>query len=373
MATAPETRHEALYLPILIGGALLCVLAFGLVNFAVDPLQILRRASYEPIYSENQRHQNAGLIRTHDYAAIVVGTSHVENFSPRLIEELTGLPTIKLAIEGSKASEQAAMVRAAIEKGRVERVIWGLDYLAFRDSPASPWGDGALPRHLYELSADTIGGYLLSLDTLLLSRDALLGRGHGDLETLNRWGETSSFGPRQVEAAWRRIQRKLARDHARAGTEFPSTIDLTRRKVDFFVGQLARSNPDVRFDLFFSPYSVVAYLVDHIVSEREFSERLAFKRSVVELVGREPNVRVYDFQTDRRVTHDLSRYKDVHHFDVRVSDGLVRSVIGGAMPADPARYERTLEIHAQQVERFMAQACREPQLRAYCLDAPATR
>jgi hypothetical protein len=341
----------------------------ALVDFAVDPLQIIRRATaYDPVYSENQRHQNAGLIRTHDYEAIIVGTSHTENFSPRYVEQILGQPAVKLSIEGSRAAEQAAIVQAAIETGHVRRVIWGLDHLAFRDSPRSPWGENGLPRYLYHPSVETVGRYLLSLDTLLLSWDALLGHGHHDLETLNRWAETSSFGSDRVEVSWRRIRRNVARERARPDVDLSPTAARTRQKVEFFLRPLVRANPDVEFDLFFAPYSVVAYLVDHLVSNREFDERLAFKRSVVETVGGEENVRIFDFQIERRVTHDLSRYKDVHHFDARVSNGIVRAIGAGVREVDPATYESWLEEHAAQVEQFRAKACRTPDLRVYCID-----
>lgn len=362
--------EERLYLPILLGGMGLCVLLFAGVNFAVDPLQILRRASYPALYIENQRHQNAGLIRTHDYAAIVVGTSHVENFSPRALERLTGQATVKLAIEGSNAAEQAQMVRAAIATGRVERVIWGLDHLAFRDSTRAPWGERRLPRHLYEPSPTTLSRYLLSLDTLALSRDALLGGGHRELETLNRWGESSQFGSERVDTSWRRIRRNVARERAKPGNDFSPTAERTRKKVDYFVGELVRAHPEVEFDLFFAPYSIVAYAVDHLVSAHEFAERLDFKRNVVDLLGRAPNVRIYDFQVDRRITHDLRRYKDVHHFDVGVSDGIVRVIAQGQGFVEPDDYERVLALHERQVDDFLNTACRTPALIVYCVADP---
>lgn len=365
------TSAERAYLPILLGGAALCVALVGLVNFAVDPLQIYRRAAYPAIYSENQRHQNAGLVRTHDYSIVIVGTSHTENVSPRWVERLLGGRAIKLAVEGSRAAEQAALVEAAIATGRVERVIWGLDHLAFRDSPWSPWGDDALPRHLYQPSLATVGRYLLSLDTLRLSGDALLGRGHHDLETLNRWAETSRFGPERVEASWRRIRRNVIREKARPGADFSPTAPRTRRKVDAFLGRLVRAHPEVEFDLFFAPYSVVAYVVDRLVSDHELEERLAFKRSVVSLVGSAPNVRIYDFQTERAITHDLTRYKDVHHFDARVSDGIVRAIQTGVGRVDPATYEARLAEQAAQVDAFIEAACAGARPRVYCIDAGA--
>ncbi len=371
MTTTPTHPREGLYLPIVVGGAILFVALVGAVNFAVDPLQILRRAAYSPIYTENQRHQNAGLIRTHDYDTIIVGTSHTENLSPRLVEAELGGRAIKLAVEGSRAVEQAALVQAAIDTGQVKRVIWGLDHLAFRDSPLSPWGDDALPRHLYQPGFETIGGYLLSLDTLRLSRDALLGRGHRDLETLNRWAETSQFGPVQVEASWQRIRRWVAREKALPGNDFGRTAPVTRRKVERFIGPLVRENPSVQFDLFFAPYSIVAYVADHLVSDHEFEERLAFKRGVVDAFGVAPNVAIHDFQTERVITHDLSRYKDLHHFDAGISNGIVRAIAAEIGRVDPSTYERRLDAHSDQVDQFIDRSCLDPALRAYCIRGPA--
>lgn len=367
MSAAARDGGERAYLPTLIGGALFCALLVGLVNYAVDPLQIHRRARYPAVFSENQRHQNAGLIRSYPYTTIVVGNSHAENFSPAFIERLTGEPTIKLAIEGSLAIEQHATIERALATGQVQRVIWGLDHLAFRDSPGSPWGERRLPRYLYEQSLETVGRYLLSLDTLALSRDALLGRGHRDLETLNRWGESAEYGPSRVASSWQRIRRNVAREKARPGNDFSPTAERTRRKVERFLASLVRAHPDVRFDLYFSPYSIVAYSVDRLVSEHEFDERLAFKRSVVEAVDGLPNARVFDFQTVRRLTHDLGRYKDVHHFDPAVNDWIIRAMERDEHRVTSANVEEDLRLHAEQVRAFQQRACSGDGPRLYCV------
>lgn len=366
---AGATREaDELYVPTLIGGALLCALLVALANFGVDPLQVHRRARYEPVFSENQRHQNAGLIRNYPYSTIVVGNSHAENFSPRLLEQVTREPALKLAVEGSLAAEQAALVEHALATGHVRRVIWAVDHLAFRDSPSSAWGERGLPRHLYEPSLETVGRYLLSLDTLALSWDVLLGRGHRDLETLNRWGENSQYGPDRVAHSWQRIRRNVAREKARAGNDFSPTARRTRQKVTYFLEPLVAAHPDVQFDIVFSPFSVVAYAVDHLVSNHEFRERLAFKRSVVDVVGGAANVRVFDFQTARRITHDLARYKDVHHFDPDVNDWMIRSMEQGEYRLTPETVQAAIGQHAEQVRAFMQAACGGPgPTRLYCV------
>ena len=284
-----------------------------------------------------------------------------------------GAKTVKLAVEGSQAAEQQAIVAAALQTGRVRRVVWVVDHLAFRDSRLSPWAKpGAavtrgLPRHLYEPSLATVGRYLLSLDTLALSADALLGRGHHDLETLNRWGESARYGPGQVATSFDRMRRVVAREKARPGNDFSPTAKRTRAKVRHFLAPLVEAHPDVRFDFVFAPYSVAAYAVDHLVSGHEFEERLAFKRSVVEIVGGAANVRVFDFQTEAALTHDFARYKDTHHFEPGVNDWMVRAMQAGTHRIDGSSVDAALARHRAQVRAFIEAACKGERPRRYCV------
>ena len=66
------SRHLVLFL----GAAVAIMLMAVALNFVVDPLQLFRPARfYHPMYSNDSRMQNAGLIRSQDFDTVFMGTS----------------------------------------------------------------------------------------------------------------------------------------------------------------------------------------------------------------------------------------------------------------------------------------------------------
>src|SRR3954469_14307392 len=114
--------------------AILIVLAAAL-NFAVDPLQMLRPARfYQPMYSNDSRMQNAGLIRSEDFDTVFMGTSLAIHFRQSDIDRILGVRSLKLAMTGSNSREQSFVLAAALARGP-GRVIWQMDDWIFRDAP----------------------------------------------------------------------------------------------------------------------------------------------------------------------------------------------------------------------------------------------
>jgi hypothetical protein len=346
------------YLRVLVLAAIGLTLLIGLFNWRVDPLQLYRRAGYAPVFIENQRYQNPGLAKHYDYETVVIGTSHAENFLPGDIARALGERGLKLAIAGSTAHEQHLILRKAIETGRVRHVIWLLDHIAFK-KPATAVGSRRedFPAHLYVEGPRAVGLYLLSLDSLRLSVDALLGLGHGELETLNTWYRDFRFSEQSTLADWRRrgaILDRINRDPRYVRTP---TGPRSRASVRANLLSLAQAHPEIRFDLVFPPFSVLAYLADHRTSELAFGERLAYKRFVVESTAALPNVRVFDFQVVREITHDLDHYKDLDHFGIEVNRYILQSLAEERHRVDAARYDAVLQEHAAQVEHYRRSVC----------------
>src|SRR6266436_3589498 len=93
------------------------------LNFVVDPLQLFRPARfYQPMYSNDSRMQDAGLIRSQSFDTVFMGTS--------------------LAIH-------------------VRRVIWQMDDWIFRDAPDVD-SESYFPANLYRRNARGIAEYLFS-------------------------------------------------------------------------------------------------------------------------------------------------------------------------------------------------------------------
>ncbi len=328
-------------------------------NWLVDPLQFFRRAAYPPVYSENQRYQNPGLARNYDYETVIIGTSHAENFLPSHALRLLGENSLKLAISGSSAHEQALILGLALKTGRVEHVVWAMDHIAFKKPPRA-LGNAAsdFPLHLYRLGLDTFGLYLLSLDSLALSLEALLGRGHRDLESLNTWHDQWEFSRARVMADWQRRASILDRIKLDSTLSYTSTAERSSRSVRFNLVRLARAHPGVRFDVFFPPYSILAYLADDRAWERAFEERQAYKAFVVEVTADLPNVRVFDFQAIARINHDLDNYKDLEHFSLEISDYILDSLAKGRHRVTRESHPEVLARQADQLDRYIREVCR---------------
>jgi hypothetical protein len=346
------------YLRWYLAAAALLTLTLAVFNWAVDPLQIYRRAAYEPVFSENQRYQNPGLALHYDYEIAILGTSHAENFSPRQVERVLGAPAVKLAISGATAREQYLILDLAIGTGKLRRVLWGLDRLSFR-KPAGAVSsrEGDFPMHLYRRGLRTHPIYLLSLDTLGLSMKVLRGAGHRDLETLNAWHTLHRFGEDRVLADWRRRGEIVDRIHRDPTQRYASRSSQMQQSLRANVLSLVEAHPEIRFDFFFPPYSILSFLSDLRTWEGAVAERRAYKAFVVSSLAAYPNAHVYDFQGIERITHDLGNYKDLEHYRPEINDYIVESIAADRHRIDPDSLSEQLAQQAAQLERYRAEVC----------------
>src|SRR5260370_8504356 len=141
------TKSAKSLLQFLCASALIMVSAIAL-NFVVDPLQLFRPARfYHPMYSNDSRMQNAGLIRSQQFDTVFMGTSLAIHFKQSDIDRLFGVRSLKLAMTGSTSHEQSFVLAAALER-HPKRLIWQVDDWIFRD-PREPALSIHLPTHLY--------------------------------------------------------------------------------------------------------------------------------------------------------------------------------------------------------------------------------
>src|SRR6201996_1725518 len=141
--------------------SLLIMLAAMVLNFAADPLQIFRPSRlFTPMYSQDSRLQDAGLIQSQPFDTLFMGTSLAIHFRQSDIDRVLGVKSLKLALNGSSSREQAFVLDAALSR-RPARVIWEVDDWIFHDTPDID-ANTHLPADLYRGNAMGIAGYLLS-------------------------------------------------------------------------------------------------------------------------------------------------------------------------------------------------------------------
>ncbi len=308
----------------------------AVLNFVIDPLQRYRIATlYKPIFWVGmQRYQVASLARLYAQEVVVIGTSTTENFLPSYIEKSWGKRASKLSISASTAHEQFLALRLALQTGRVTDVLWGADFEAF-EGPPTRTNDTQAPFPLYMYRTGIISNfeYLLSLGTtrlslMIMQHNAL----SSDLDHYHTWYDRFEFSKKAVLAGWRgncglfeQKYRLHADEASRAAT------DSMVASIDANVLSLAREYPNVRFHLFFPPYSLLYYVPANAGPLRMV---LTFRQILADVIRGYRNIRLYDFQIVEPIVANLDNYKDPFHFGLPTSKYIIDAIENGQNRTD---------------------------------------
>jgi hypothetical protein len=271
----------------------------------------------------------------------------VANFRiPELRERFSFPQPIKLVIHGGSAYEINVTLAAVFRHRRVESVLYGMDPTSFQVAPTAtglPWLTTRFPEYLYE---DGISGhirYLATIKTFKRSISALknsrLKRGDV-LFSYDRMYESqhlraNNFGGKSILRSWREQKIKLR--------------SLPRYDLNNFIDSFEsnvlphlRRNRDTDFMLLHLPYSILKY--EQMAMLGNLTDYQEFKKYVYSATKELGNVRLYDFQVAKEITHDLANYRDLSHFHQRINTWMLEQIA-----AD--RYR----VNAETVERYHAE------------------
>jgi hypothetical protein len=353
-----------------LGTSLMIMLAAVAVNFAVDPLQIFRTSRlFTPMYSQDSRLQNAGLIGSQSFDTLLMGTSLAIHFHQSDIDRILGVKSLKLSMTGSSSREQVFVLDAAMVR-HPKRVIWQVDDWIFHDT-AEIDANTNLPADLYRGSVKGLASYLFdgamakeslwvaarsiaSLESVTASRanEALFKfwlRNADDINTLQPGEDVGAlYNARRTMAAYRYITDPTRSKYLLDDTDYDMKVRVFERDA---IG-LILGHPDVAFDIYLPPYSILQWVALRETSPATLKSVYAFSvyfcRRLMEL----PNVRLSDFRAVKDITHDLNNYSDViHHspaIDLKVLDWLAQ----GKYRVDPAKPAEYLDQLKAQVEAY---------------------
>ncbi len=354
---------------LLLAGAA-CVLVAAALTFVVDPLQLFRPSRLVPaFYSEDTRVQNAGLIRSQPFDTAFMGTSLAIHFRQSDIDRALRVRSLKLAVAGSNSRQQAFVLERAIERG-ARRVIWEMDDFIFIDA-ADIETDPYLSVDLYRRTTKGIASYLFSAAMAKESLFALLRSVPLLREPLTR---ASPYLP--VKFALADIDDIYAlprdfdvvRDYNSKKTlaAFAYITDPVRSRflgegyvheamVRHFeldaIGLIAR-HPDVTFDIYFPPYSILQFVAMRDASPETLKIVTALTAHIAQRLTQLPNVRLHDFRAIKAVTHDLSNYSDVIHHSPVVDAMVLRWLASGEYQVDRKAPLKSLNELKTQIEVY---------------------
>ncbi|MBB4424329.1 hypothetical protein GGD66_002875 [Bradyrhizobium sp. CIR48] len=344
------------------------VLGAALLTYVVDPLQLFR-PSRSAFYSDDTRVQNAGLIRSQSFDTAFMGTSLAIHFRQSDIDRALGVRSLKLAMTGSNSRQQAFVLEQAIAGG-ARRVIWAMDDFIFVDA-ADIEADPYLSVDLYRGTAKGIASYLFSaamakesLFTLLRSVPPLQGpltraapflpvkfafADVDDIYALPRdFDIAREYNARRTLAAFAYITSPVRSRFLGEGYGYDAMVRHFERDA---IGLITR-HPDVTFDIYFPPYSILQFVAMRDASPETLKIVTDVTAVVAQRLTQLPNVRLHDFRAVKAVTHDLENYGDVIHHSPVVDAKVLQWLASGEYRVDPKMPTASLDELKAQVEAY---------------------
>jgi hypothetical protein len=353
-----------------LGASALIMMAVAILNFVVDPLQLLRPARlFAAMYSPDSRMQDAGLIRSQDFDTVFMGTSLAIHFRQSDIDRLLGTRSVKLAMTGSTSREQSFVLAAALER-HPKRVIWQMDDWIFGDAPEID-SDIYLPADLYRRNAKGIAGYLFSgamarESAWILLRSikpiepivARLTTGVifkfpisrvDDINTLRPEVDVSeAYNAKKAVAAFTRIIDPVRSAYLATGYDYDAMVRNFERDA---IGLIAK-NPVAKFDIYLPPYSILQWVAMRDASPATLNVVYSFTAYASRRLTEFSNVSLHDFREAKEITHDLNNYADVIHHSPAIDLKVLSMLADEKYLVDRAAPTASLERLKAQVEAY---------------------
>lgn len=363
-------RSAVTSLKRLILASIACVLGAAALTFVVDPLQLFRPARLVAAgYSEDTRVQNAGLIRSQSFDTAFMGTSLAIHFRQSDIDRALGVRALKLAMTGSNSRQQGFVLEQAIDRG-ARRVIWAMDDFSFIDA-ADIEADPYLSVDLYRRTPRGIASYLFSaamakesLFALLRSipplRDPLTRAAPylpvkfalsdvDDIYALPRnFDVARGYNAERTLAAFAYITDPVRSRFLGEGYGYEAMV----RHFERDVAGLVTRHPDVTFDIYFPPYSILQFVAMRDASPTTLKIVTDLTAHIAQRLSQLSNVRLYDFRAIKAVTHDLGNYSDVIHHSPVVDAMVLGWLARGEYCVDPKKPLASLDELKAQVEAY---------------------
>ena len=325
--------QQKTFVTLLLAGLIAIVTPLLLVLY-VDPLQVYHRAFISGMgLNENQRYQNAGLIRSYladtslGYDSAVFGTSLSVNFLSGNVASAFGWKkTLRLFVDGGAPAEVRTTVDRALATGRVQHLLWEINpwFMVGEYNNASI--EKNFPFYLYDNNLWNDAKYVFNIDTLIMSLRVLAGDMSKNSNTLDKIG----YWADDVEAEQQHEKINRAEYVDRVGVyRYDLHLHDWDEKQKWALQYPALDNevfPVLR-PLCNGPVEVVLYIPPHAriyyaEKQDEVYPGVYVIRHVLKEIAGCSNMRLYGFGL-MDFTADLNYYRDLKHYNGHVSQKLL--------------------------------------------------
>lgn len=288
----------------------------------------------------NERYINIGILEHFEYDAIITGTSMNQNFKTSQMDELWGTNAVKVPFSGAGFKEIRENLEKAFESDNdIRYVLWGIDYNGLlRESDFVAYNE--YPEYLYDNNIFNDVSYVWNKDILvsgLLTNVIMTLRG----EETTTFDEYASW---DVGRGWEFIKLFYYQTPEVLPMEkelTPEEIAIVKDNIMTNIVALAKQNPETKFVLFYTPYSILYW--NNIYRDGLLEKQFLCEEIVTEMLLECDNIYLYNFFDKTSIICDLDNYRDELHYVNDINDEILRWITVGEGRVTKENYLDRLE------------------------------
>ena len=286
----------------------------------VDPFYHYH-AAMGKLIQENEAYQNVGIARNEKYDALLTGSSMTENFRVSQINDIFHCNTVKLSFSGGRVPNYEILFEQ-MEKNRnirVNQVFYGCDIFAYIDDPDKE-ADNKIPEYLYDDSLASDVNYWFNKKVI---RDYVLRYIYYDFtnetpdnDEAYNWSKNYIFEKSFALKNYIRPQIQEEKNE--------DFYEYNVKKNCEKIGKYILENPEIEFNIFFPPYSILFY--DYYNREGNLKALIKAQEDLTKYLLEFPNVKLSSFMTEENIICNLDNYKDYSHYSEEINEYILKEI-----------------------------------------------
>lgn len=332
-----HSRRSLLYNLLVVFSILLIV---GLFNFIYDPCMEFRHHNGSHIYEYRLRHTYNKAVYG-NFETAIIGSSTSLKSSKSIFNKFSKQKVCNLAVDGTNSYISHAMIKRAIDKQNIKRIIIGYDFFNYNHE------EDKKDIKYYQPDSDIFykAQYLLDLNLAISQFEKV---------TLNQINNAGNQPTHSLSAKERK--KHLFTNcfvHYHTNPQYKRNIGNVDRLV-----KLISDNPKVHFDIYFTPYHILWwYKLSKLDALEKYFE---IKKETINRILPLKNVSLYDFQNVNEIVFDIYSFRDSIHFHSNINEIIFKSIeekryqINGNMPSH--LFESDMRSKIERFEKENAQS-----------------
>lgn len=339
------------------------VFCYLVYMFIYDPLMLYHKPWFRTeSFDKDPRLANQGVIKNYSFDSIIIGSSMLENSSPKKASLLLSERFINISAPALYFNERAIFLNYAFFKNKnIKRVIYSLDLAMLLDLSAR---DTKYFDFLYD------DNYYNDILVYLQKRFLFCVLNINDDCSKNKDLDSRTFWINDVKHRFGGFENWLKSAKYYRGTSFafekirPSKFVIKNNynekqvkleqmqnilKVHLF--KIVEKNPQTVFDILIPSYSRLFYLIDNGDRGLYFSRIKSILHWIVLEASKYQNVKIYGFD-DLDYADDIANYRDLTHYNIDMNEIQLMAIKNQTNILTKTNIEEYLENFENKIRKY---------------------